>query len=297
VTDVRAEPGLTEEPWLMSESTLRHVIAADRSRSRVVAALLSAVLLVAATGSVAAAVWLDRESYAVPAAPMLVAAAFLLVAAVVAPLTVVTLHRARKRRWERRQRECLELAGIADTIRDPALGRLISFNFRLMDRFVAVAIEQAKTSYIACSLACAAALLVLLVGTAITLTVQAVVAQVTAGALTAVGATLTSYLGMTFLRTFQMTSKQMSYYYGQPLVHCYLLHAEWLGERFEQDADATNRWEIRHQLIRAALGASHNAQNHLLDLQLGLANAAPPPTPADRHVVAPVPDGNGRRQG
>jgi hypothetical protein len=112
-------------------------------------------------------------------------------------------------------------------------------------------------------------LLVLLVGATTVLAVQGIAGQIIAGALTAVGAALSSYLSVTFLRTFQMTSKQMSYYYGQPLVHCYLLHAEWLGERFEQDADPTNRWKMRHQLIRATLDASRNAQDHLLDLQLG----------------------------
>jgi hypothetical protein len=59
----------------------------------------------------------------------------------------------------------------------------------------------------------------------------------------------------------------MSYYYGQPLVHCYLLHAEWLAERFEKDADPNARWTMHHDLIRAALNAGNNAQNHLLDLQ------------------------------
>lgn len=65
-----------------------------------------------------------------------------------------------------------------------------------------------------------------------------------------------------------MTSKQMSYYYGQPLVHCYLLHAEWLAERYEKKADLTHLWEVREELLRSVLHASNNAQNHLLDLQL-----------------------------
>jgi hypothetical protein len=86
-----------------------------------------------------------------------------------------------------------------------------------------------------------------------------------------------------------MTSKQMSYYYGQPLVHCYLLHAEWLGKRFEEDADSANRWEVRHELIRAVLDAGQNAQDHLLDLQLGVEKLATPTWPNRTKPVSSIP--------
>jgi hypothetical protein len=286
---------------VMTDAALAEVIANDRRRSRQIAVSLSVALAAASVGLTVAAIVIDRQSYGVPIASMLIVAAFLLVAAVVAPLVVFGLQRARKRRWEQRQRECKELADIARTIKDPGLGKLISFNFRLMDRFVAVAIEQARASYLACSMAATAALLVLLVGTTTALTIRGATGQITAGALTAIGAALSSYLSVTFLRTFQMTSKQMSYYYGQPLVHCYLLHAEWLGERFEQDADTANRWEVRHQLIRAALSAGHNAQNHLLDLQLETRNTSPPGPRLDqdaghRYVVTPAMDVDGNRK-
>jgi Cyanobacterial TRADD-N associated 2-Transmembrane domain len=302
VTESDPKPDKDVEPWTMTDSTLARVINGDKRRAYLTAALLFVVLAAASAGLTVVAVVFDRRSYGVPIASMLIVAAFLLVAAVVVPLVVFGLHRARKRRWEQRQRECKELAAIAETIKDPALGKLISFNFRLMDRFVAVAIEQARASYLACSVAAAAALLVLLVGAATALTVRGSAGQITVGALATVGTALASYLSVTFLGTFQMTSKQMSYYYGQPLVHCYLLHAEWLGERFEQDADPTNRWAIRHQLIRAVLGAGHNAQNHLLDLQLGGKKSTASSDSlldqdAARHVLSPTLDVNGRRRG
>lgn len=78
-------------------------------------------------------------------------------------------------------------------------------------------------------------------------------AQITTGALTTAGAALSGYLSVTFLKTFAMTSKQMSYYYGQPLVHCYLLHAEWLTDRFDPQTDATTRTAVDRELIHAAL--------------------------------------------
>ena len=75
-----------------------------------------------------------------------------------------------------------------------------------MDRFVAVAIDQARASYLACSVAATAALLVLLAGATTVLTVQGTTGQIVAGTLTGVGAALSSFLSVTFLRTFQMTS-------------------------------------------------------------------------------------------
>ena len=83
-----------------------------------------------------------------------------------------------------------------------------------------------------------------------------------------------------------MTSRQMSYYYGQPLVHCYLLHAEWIGERAgRRDGDATR---LNDELIRATLQAGHDAQNHLLHLAEVRGPAGDGETankPAERHYL------------
>jgi MFS family permease len=266
----------------MSDEALKTVVDEDARRSRHLAVCLSAAAAAGAAGVGVSAFVMDQRTYGAPfAATMIIVAGFLLIAAVAVPFMVFALHRTRTRRWKRRQRECKELAVIAHTIHDTALGGLVSFNFRLMDRFVAVAIDQARTSFFACVAAATVALLVLLAGATTAVTVHGAAAQIVVGAITAIGAALSSYLSSTFLQTFQMTSKQMSYYYGQPLVHCYLLHAEWLGKRFEHDADPENRWKIRHELIRAVLDASREAQDHLLDLQLGTRRTPPAAPPLD----------------
>ena len=69
------------------------------------------------------------------------------------------------------------------------------------------------------------------------------------------------------MRTYDATSRHMSYYYGQPLVHCYLLHAEWLAERSYDQMQPADVLRIRRDLIHATLGASRNAQQQLFDLQ------------------------------
>jgi hypothetical protein len=261
------DPDSPQAPWLMTQDQLDQVIDADRRRTRRAAVLISVAFSASAAALTAAGLVIDRQAHGAPAAVALIVAAFFLLAAVVAPMALVSLQRARCRRWRQRQRECQELGAIVEVIQNPALGKLVSFNFRLMDRFIAVALGQARASFLGCSVAAATALLVLLAGTATVVTADNAGAQVTAGVLTAAGAALSGFLSVTFLRTFEMTSRQMSYYYGQPLVHCYLLHAEWLVERFDKDADPKARWTMHHELIRAALSASNNAQHHLLDLQ------------------------------
>jgi hypothetical protein len=57
----------------------------------------------------------------------------------------------------------------------------------------------------------------------------------------------------------------MSYYYGQPLVNCYLLHAERLLERCGRDLGADQRREDVQEVIRTILDAAIAAQSHLLD--------------------------------
>jgi hypothetical protein len=283
---VMTSTGDTIAPWLMSEADLKRIIREDRRLAQRIAVLAAVVLFLLAAGLTTAAFELDGRAAGVPLASMLIVSAFLLIGVAVVPAVVLGLHRARRRRWERRERECRELAHIAQTIDDPALGELVTFNFRLMDRFVAVAITQSRTAYLACLGTATAGLLVLLVGATAAMTVHGLGNQITAGALTAVGAAVSSYLSVSFLRPFEMTSKQMSYYYGQPLVHCYLLHAEWLDKRFEAEADPENRWKMRHELIRATLNAGQRAQDHLLDLQLDLRlgeenPAVPAPAPAN----------------
>jgi hypothetical protein len=261
-------PNMTGTSWLDT------VIAGDRRRSRALGAWLCSAAIVILCGLIAAVLF-DAQLHGDAVVPLVILAAGNLVAAVVAPVAVVAVHRARARRWKQRQRELDDLDGILNKISDTTLRPLISFNFRLMDRFVAVALSEARASFVACCVAASASLAVLLVGATFVLAIDDAGGQAAAAALAAVGAALSSYLSVTFLGTFRATAKQMSYYYGQPLVHCYLLHAEWLAERFEGDADPAVRLEIHRRLINATLRAADRAQDHLLDLQLAASGRRP----------------------
>ncbi|MEV0132741.1 hypothetical protein AB0H83_30300 [Dactylosporangium sp. NPDC050688] len=150
-----------------------------------------------------------------------------------------------------------------------------------MDRFSSTALGQARVSFVACLVAVGATLVVLLTGSAAILAAGSASVQVTSGVLTAVGTALSGFLSVTFLRAYQMTLRQMSYYYGQPLVHCYLLHAEWIAERAGGDPAAES---VSRQLITASLDLRRAAQNHLLELH-------DEAQPAVERQEAPVPVG------
>jgi hypothetical protein len=93
-------------------------------------------------------------------------------------------------------------------------------------------------------------------------------ARIVAAVLTAVGAALSGFITSVFMKSYSMAARQMSFYYGQPLVHCYLLHAEWLAESLAGELSAEQRWQVLRQVIDASVSASEGAQRHLLQLQV-----------------------------
>jgi hypothetical protein len=146
-----------------------------------------------------------------------------------------------------------------------------------MDRFVTVALGQAKAAYIFCAISASATLLVLLAGTTTLIAASTTSTQITVGVVSVAGAALSGYLSVTFMQTYKLASEHMGYYYGQPLVHCYLLHAEWLAKRAGHGSHELYV-ELQRQLLKATLGASRNAQEQLSEL-LGLEPVSVRPGP------------------
>ncbi len=102
-------------------------------------------------------------------------------------------------------------------------------------------------------------------------------ARISATVLAAIGACLSTFITHVFVKSYLVAARQMSYYYGQPLVHCYLLHAERLASSFGGDSGDRQRLQLVQQVVSAALDASRNAQAHLLQLQV---DTRPHRTPA-----------------
>ncbi len=266
------------EPWGINKEQLHVTLEVQRRQATRLAWYFAAVFMAAAALFGAVAVLVERPAGSPSTSPTLLVACFTLLAAFIAPKVVMLTHRAHAARWVQRHGEYEALAAVvgdpvpggsplactpAPVVSRP-LGQLLLFNFRLMDRFSATALGQARVSFVACLVAAGATLIVLLTGSAAVLAAGTTSVQVTSGALTAVGTALSGYLSFTFLKTYEMTSRQMSYYYGQPLVHCYLLHAEWLAERSGDDPAPGS---VGRQLITASLDLGRAAQDHLLELQ------------------------------
>jgi hypothetical protein len=232
------------------------------------AGLLSAMLLLVAVGATAGGGWLLRshaDSGLVPAA--FVTGVFFFVSSVVVPLGVLRESGFEAEEKGNCERDFRDLWWALGGIGDRALRRLAWLNFKQLRTFTAIAQRQARTSYYVSVAAAAISLLALASGAAVAVGLSATTGKVAVGVLATAGSVLSGFLAKTFLKSYQMASRQMSYYYGQPLVHCYLMHAQWLAsEAREHSGDAT---EIRlwEKVVEASIKASANAQDHLLSMQ------------------------------
>jgi hypothetical protein len=99
-----------------------------------------------------------------------------------------------------------------------------------------------------------------MVGVVATLTMHGIEAKAAAGLIGAIGGGLASFISHVFLRTYRMSVQQLSYYYGQPHVNCYLLHAEHLAD----DLDGPDAKAARKAILRTILGAAERAQQQIL---------------------------------
>ena len=226
-------------------------------------------LFVVAVAAAAAGAWLPRShtnSQLAPAA--FVIGAFFFIAAFAVQGGMARERRIKAEEDDECKNDCTILREALNQVKENStLKGLAYVNFRQMRVFTAIAQRQARMSYYASLAAAAISLLVLVSGVAVTYGLTATPAKITAASLAATGSALSGFLAATFLKTYAMASRQMSYYYGQPLVHCYLLHAEWLALVASEHLDGQADRDLWNEVIEASIQASVNAQKHLLTLQ------------------------------
>ncbi len=187
---------------------------------------------------------------------------------------------ARERCLRRDEQEwCTELRSdlskALKDVDDPLRG-LAELNFKQMRVFTTEAIRQARRAAYACFAAAWVSLVVLVLGAAGAMVAKGTDARISATVLAAIGACLSTFITHVFVKSYLVAARQMSYYYGQPLVQCYLLHAERLASSFGSNSGDRLRWQLVQQVMSAALGAAKSAQMHLLRLQV---DASPGPAP------------------
>jgi hypothetical protein len=237
-------------------------------RMHLAASLLSATLLLIAAALTGGGVWLLRShasDWLAPAA--FVTGVFFFICGAVVPLGIIRENGVQTEEKKNCESDCEDLWWALKGIGDHTLTGLAWVNFRQLRMFTVIAQRQARMSYYASLVAAAISLLVLTSGAAVAIGLPATSAKVTAGALATAGTVLSGFLVKTFLRAYQMASRQMSYYYGQPLVHCYLLHAEWLAREARKNFGDGAGLSLWREVVDASIKASASAQEHLLSMQ------------------------------
>jgi hypothetical protein len=230
---------------------------------------LSLILLIVATGACYGGVLLLKShaySYLGPAS--FIVAAFFLVSAGAVPIVMFREGCLKEDEDQKCKDDCNDLVDALNDIPNCTLSGLAKANFRQMRMFTVIALRQERMSYYASLAAASVAFLVLTAGGAVTVGLVGTTAKVAAGTVTAVGVAMSGFLSATFLKTYEMAARQMSYYYGQPLVHCYLLHSEWLTLMLTKHPDWKEDVSLWKTVIDAAIQASQNAQDHLLSMQV-----------------------------
>jgi Cyanobacterial TRADD-N associated 2-Transmembrane domain len=230
--------------------------------------LMSIIMLIIAAGACTGGVLLVRrhtDSFLAPAA--FIAAAFFFVSAAAVPLVMFREGCIEEDEDRKCKKDCNVLEHALDRIPNRTLSGLAKANFRQMRMFTVIALRQARMSYYASLVAASVSLLVLASGGAVTVGLAGTSSKIAAGTVTAVGVAMSGFLSATFLKTYWMAARQMSYYYGQPLVHCYLLHAEWLTLMLTEHPEWKVDADLWQRVVTAAIQAGKNAQSHLLSMQ------------------------------
>jgi hypothetical protein len=226
-------------------------------------------LLIVGVATTAGGIWLvhsHADSSLAPAA--FVAGPFFLIAGAAAQLGITRQRRLEEVEDESCVNDCRDLYWALDKIDDRTLQGLAWVNYKQLRTFIKIAQRQALVSFYASLVAAAAGLLVLTSITAVAIGLPTTSGKVIAGLLAAAGSALSGYLTSTFLTSYQMASQQMSYYYGQPLVHCYLLLADWLAAKGREEFGTAEGRLLLRKVIDASVTAAADAQHHLLSMQV-----------------------------
>jgi Cyanobacterial TRADD-N associated 2-Transmembrane domain len=235
--------------------------------TRWAAVLLSVPLLLIAVAAIVSGLLLRSHVSNWLSLAAFVTSAFFFLSGVVVPLGVIREKNLEREAKKHCNDDNEDLNWALSSIEDHTLKGLAWVNVKQLRTFTFIAQRQARMSYYASLVAAAIALLVITTGAAVVISLPTTAAQVTAGALATTAAALSGFFVRTFLSTYKMASRQMSYYYGQPLVHCYLLHGERLAREAGKHFGDAAEFSLLQELISASIKSSASAQHHLLNMQ------------------------------
>jgi hypothetical protein len=110
----------------------------------------------------------------------------------------------------------------------------LDFNRKRTERYHLLTTSQAQDSYLKSQLANSTGLILLVLGTAITLSRSDASLQIAAAVLTAVGTVLWTYIARTYLRIHEKALEQLNFYFEQPVLESRHLTAERLARELQE---------------------------------------------------------------
>lgn len=132
-------------------------------------------------------------------------------------------------------------------------------NQRLLAQYHDITKEQAASSYRVSQVAMLVGFAMIVGGGYVVIAkAQSSYSQIVVGGLAGLGALFSSYIGATFIRTYNRALAQMNFYYAQPLVQSYVLEAERISSGLSNSAKKDT---VLTQIIGQTLkGADYAAQ-------------------------------------
>jgi hypothetical protein len=152
--------------------------------------------------------------------------------------SIPSIRKARRvlRQREEAAREKAKQA--SDELSDASkLTEMLKANRKQMEAYDELARVQARESFRNSQIAIAVGLFVLVSGAFVALLVDTTASKVTTATLTALGGLLSGYISKTFLRVYERAQQQLTFFFQQPLINSYILAADRLIERMDNDRD------------------------------------------------------------
>ncbi|MFI7597457.1 hypothetical protein [Actinoplanes sp. NPDC049681] len=236
--------------WVGSNAELE-ARALRRKRWRTAAALLIAGFLLASAG-----VSLDRHD---PSPWIMVPAIVILYVAAIVWVEGSARY-GRDRRKFAYQQEALHEANLARAVArledQLSLANLFGLNRTVMDEYHRITKQQAERSFRNSQVAMGLGFLALIGGACVALAPTQVETKIAVAGLSAVGSLMAGFISKTFLRSHQISIKQLNTFFREPLVNSYLLTAE----RLSQQLNGGAREDAQVQIITQAIASARRAE-------------------------------------
>jgi hypothetical protein len=174
------------------------------------------------------------------------------------PVAQANMRQARRRFIEREEAivRAVAVKRAAARVDDAlSLPNLFGFNRTLMDEYHSITKGQSERSFRYSQVASFIGLFVLGAGASVAFTPVSDITRITVGGLAGVGTVISGYISKTFLRSHELSIRQLNNFFKQPLISNYLLMAERLTNELGVESKSQARLLIIEKIIESARNA------------------------------------------